>query len=129
MQENKIVVGNYVTLCDTNHEDDDLFHLCRVIALENENAVLLNYATWSPNIKTAVFSVMYQLNNAKYTTENPNQRARDDEVIDRVPLGEADSFIDHYDVKLTPKQKITAKSRRQLEKLGLRHHILGQTFP
>ena len=88
-----------------------------------------NYVTWSPNIKTVVFSVMYQLNNVKYTTEKPKQRARDHEVIDRVPLGEADSFIDHYDVKLTPKQKITVKSRRQLEKLGLRHHILGQTFP
>ena len=129
MQENNVVVGNYVTLCDTDDEDDDRFHLCQVIAIQDNNAVLLNHATWSPNIKMAVFSVMYQLGNTRYTTEKPKQRAKEHEVIDRVPLDEADGYIDHYDVKLTKTMRITAKSLRQLAKLGLRHHILGQTFP
>ena len=45
------------------------------------------------------------------------------------PLEEADEYIDHYDLKLTRQMKLTAKSIKQLDKLGLKHHVLGTTFP
>ena len=101
MQQHKIIVGNYVSLCDSNDEEDDLFHLCRVLAIEDDKAILLNYATWTSNIKMAKFSIMYQDHNSRYTTEKPKRNAREAEVIDRVALAEADDYIDHYDIKMT----------------------------
>ena len=129
MQVNQVKVGNYVTLCDTSHEDDVYFHLCQVIAIEDNNAILVNYATWTKNLKNATFSIMYQDNKSRYTTERPKKNPQESEVIDKVPLAEADDYIDHYDVKMTTTMKITAKSQKQLRKLGLKHHVLGSTFP
>ena len=130
MQERKLVMGNYVALCDSADPEDDHFHLCKVVEIEDNAAVLLNYATFSANIQTARFSIMYQSrHSARYTTERPTINARSQEVIDRVNLEEADDFIDHYDVKMTAKMRIKAKCIRQLQKLGLKHHVLGKTFP
>jgi len=130
MQESRVVVGNYVSLCDTNDENDDHFHLCKVIAIKDEKAVLLNYGTWSFNIKNAVFKVLYQeKSTGRYTTQIPTKDLESQQVIDRLALSEADDYIDHYDIKMKSSMKITAKSVRQIRKLGLRHHILGKTFP
>jgi len=130
MQERRIIVGNYVALCDTDDPNDDLFHLCEVTGIEDDKAILLNYATWGRNLKSARFSIMYQEHDTlRYTTEKPSRNAREQEVVDRVDLDKADAYIDHYDIRLTRNMKISAKSARQLRKLGLRHHILGQTFP
>ena len=130
MQLRKLVVGNYVALYDSNLEEDDHFHLCEVLAIEDDKAILLNYATWTTNIKTAVFSVMYQERNTlRYTTQKPLREAKEQEVIDQVSLEEADEYIDHYDIKLTNAKRISAKSIKQLKQLVLHHHVLGKTFP
>ena len=61
-----------MALCDTDDPEDSLFHLCKVIALEDDKAVLLNYATFQPNIKTAKFGIMYQERSThRYTTQKP----------------------------------------------------------
>ena len=130
MQDKGLVIGNYVSLCDSNDENDDHFHLCEVIAIEDGKAVLLNYGTWQNNIKTAKFSILYQEHNTgRYTTQKPLTRAREQEVLDRVDLEEADDYIDHYNIQVTKAGKICAKSVKQLTKLGLKHHVLGRTFP
>ena len=130
MQERKLVVGNYVALCDSAEKEDDHFHLCKVVEIEDRVAVLLNYATFSANLATARFSILYQeRTSARYTTKKPRINARSQEVIDKVSLEEADDYIDHYDIKVSPKMRIKAKCIRQLQKLGLKHHVLGKTFP
>ena len=130
MQERKLIVGNYVALCDTDSPEDDHFHLCKVIEIEDNTVVLLNYATFGTRLTTAQFSVMYQeRSSSRYTTEKPKLNARSQEVIDRISLEEADGYIDHYDIKMTLRMRIKARCIRQLRKLGLKHHILGKTFP
>ena len=130
MQESRIILGNYVALCDTDDPEDTLFHLCKVIALEDGKAVLLNYATFQPNIKTAKFSIMYQERSThRYTTQKPTKDAREQEVLDRVDLTEIDGYVDHYDIKMTSSMRIKSTSIRQLKRLGLKHHVLGRTFP
>ena len=130
MQERRIIVGNFVALCDSDDPDDDHFHLCRVLGIEDEKAILLNYSTSTQNLKLAKFGILYQKRSTQqYTLEPPGKKAREQEVIDQVPLEEADSFIDHYDVKMTSAMRISAKSIKQLAKLGLHHHVLGKTFP
>ena len=130
LQERRLIPGNFVALCDSADPEDDLFHLCRVLSIEDDKAVLLNYATFQRNIKTAVFSIMYQERaTARYTTQKPARNAREQEVIDKVALSEADEYVDHYDIRMTGSMKIKARSIRQLNKLGLRHHVLGTTFP
>ena len=130
MQERRLVVGNYVALCDSADLEDDHFHLCKVLSIEDEKALLLNYATFSNNIHNAKFSIMYQERSTlRYTTAKPKRNAREQEVLDKVALEEAEDYVDHYDIKMTKGMKIGKKSIRQLKKLGLKHHVLGQTFP
>ena len=129
MQLRKLIMGKYVALCDSAEPTDDRFYLCRVIAFEDNNVILLNYATWNKNIRNAKFSVLYSDDQGRYTTDVPRRNARNKEVTDTISLDEADDLIDHYDIKMTKSMNISAKSRRQLQQLGLRHHILGTTFP
>lgn len=130
MQERQLILGNYVALCDTADPQDDLFHVCKILAIEDGKAVLLNYATFQKNIKTAKFSILYQeRSTARYTTRKPLRNPREQEVIDRVAIEDAEDYIDHYDIRMTNSMRITTKSIRQLAKLGLRHHVLGDTYP
>ena len=130
MQENKLIPGNFVTLCDTDDENDIYFHLCKVIAIEDDKALLLNYATWGKNLNTAKFCVMYQEQATnRYTTQKPKRNAKEREVIDHLPLEEADDYVDHFNIKMTKDMKMSKASIKQIRKLGLKHHILGKTFP
>ena len=130
MQERKLIVGNYVALCDSDDPEDNYFHLCKVVEIEDDTAVLLNYATFGKKLATARFSIMYQeQQSSRYTTDKPRLNSRSQEVIDRVALSEADGYIDHYDLKMTPKMRIKARCIKQLQKLGLKHYILDKTFP
>ena len=61
--------------------------------------------------------------------KDPKTNVREQEVIDRIDLAVADDYIDHYDIKGTGKMYLSKKSIRQLQQLGLKHHILGKTFP
>jgi len=130
MQEDKLITGNFVTLCDTDDENDVHFHLCKVIAIEDNKAILLNYATWGKRLRSAKFSVLYQEKaTSRYTTQKPKGNAKDREVIDQLPLEQADDYVDHYDIKMTKDMRMSKASIRQISKLGLKHHILGKTFP
>ena len=130
MQVNELTPGHFVTLCDSNDPDDDLFHLCKVKDIVDSRAVLLNYATWTANINQAVFSIMYQENTTmRYTTVKPQRKAEEQQVIDEISLEDADDYIDHYDVRMTGTMRISKKSIREINKLRLRHHVLGRTFP
>ena len=130
MQQRKLVVGNYVALCDSNDVEDDHFHLCEVTSIQDGKAVLLNYVTWTSNIKHAKFSVMYQhRSDLAYTTIPPKKDKLEQEVFDWITLEEADEYIDHYNIQMTRSMKIRSGSRKQLRQLGLKHHVLGKTFP
>ena len=130
MQENILKIGNFIALCDSNDPEDDLFHLCKVIGIVDNKAKLLNHATCTRNIWQAVFKVMYQEKSTlRYTTVKPNKGAKAQQVIDELDLENADDYVDHYDIKMTGSMKISAKSIREIAKLGLRHHVLGRTFP
>ena len=130
MQENTLKINNFVTLCDSNDPDDDLFHLCKVMDIVDNKAVLLNYATWTRNIRQAKFSIMYQERRTlRYTTVKPTKDAEEQQVLDEINLEDADDYIDHYDVRMTGTMRISKRSIRELAKLRLRHHILGTTFP
>jgi len=88
-------VGNFVALCDS---DEDHFHICRVLAIEDVKAILLNYSTSTRNLKLAKFGILYQKRSTQqYTLEPPGKKAREQEVIDQVPLEDAESFFDNYD--------------------------------
>ena len=72
MQENSCKIGNFVTLCDSNDPSDDQFHLCKVLDIVDNKAILLNHATWTANIHQTVFSIMYQEDKTlNYTTVKP----------------------------------------------------------
>ena len=130
MQEIKLKPGNFVSLCDTDDKDDVLFHLCRVLSVENDEVELLNYATWGKRLKSAKFSILYQdTNSSQYTTKAPAKKAKEQEVIDRVPLEDVDGYVDHYDIRMTKAMRISKPSQTQLARLGLKHHVLGETFP
>ena len=130
MQENSCKIGNFVTLCDSNDPNDDLFHLCKVLDIVDNKAILLNYATWTTNIHQAVFSIMYQEDKTlRYTTVKPKRNAEDQRVLDKLDLADADDYIDHYNVRITGTMRISKRSIKELAKLRLRHHILGKTFP
>ena len=130
MQEHKLLIGNFVALCDSNDPEDDHFHLCRVVAIVDDKAILLNYATGTKNIRHAIFKIMYQeFGTHRYTTVRPVRKETQQRVVDELPINTADDFIDHYDLKVTGAMKLTAKSIKELKRLGLKHHILGETFP
>ena len=130
MQEDKLVTGNFVTLCETDDENDVYFHLCKVIGIEDDKALLLNYATWGKRLRSAKFSVLYQEKATnRYTTQKPKGNVKEAEVVDRLPLEQADDYVDHFNVKMTKDMRISKASITQLKKLGLKHHILGKTFP
>ena len=41
---------------------------------------------------------------------------------------EVEDYTDHYNIKMTKSMRISAKSIKQLVKLGLNHHVMGKTF-
>ena len=41
---------------------------------------------------------------------------------------EVEDYTDHYNIKMTKSMRISAKSIKQLVKLGLNHHVLDKTF-
>ena len=130
MQNSKLIPGNFVSLCDTDDENDVHFHLCKVMTIEDEKALLLNHATWGGSLKSVKFSILYQERGSnRYTTQKPNRNVKEREVVDQLPLTQADDYVDHYDIKMTKDMRISKVSIRQLKKLGLKHHILGKTFP
>ena len=102
MQENKLVLGNFVALCDSNDPEDDHFHLCKVVDIVDDKAILLNFATSTKNIKQAVFKVMYQEDSTlRYTTVKPTRNEAGQRVVDELSIKAADDYIDHYDIKVT----------------------------
>ena len=130
MELNKFIPGNFVALCDTDDENDVHFHLCKVLAIEDDRALLLNYATWGTKISSAKFSILYQeRNSGRYTTQKPKKHAKECEVKDQLSLEEADDYVDHFDLKLLKDNRLSKASIRQLAALGLKHHVLGKTFP
>ena len=130
MQENRLIIGNFVSLCDSDDPEDDHFHLCKVVDIVDGKAILLNYATGTKNIKHAIFKVMYQEDSTlRYTTVKPTKNEAGQRVVDELLIKTADDFVDHYDIKMTGSMKISAKSQKDLSRLGLAHHVLGKTFP
>ena len=132
MQENKLIIGKFVALCDSDDPEDDHFHLCKVVDIVDDKAILLNYATPTKNIKQAKFKVMYQEDTTlRYTTVKPTRNEAGQRVVDELAVKAADDYIDHYDIQMTGSMKISARSVKDLARLGLKlkHHILDKTFP
>merc|ERR1712032_719418 len=121
----RLIIGNFVSLCDSDDPEDDHFHLCKVVDIVDGKAILLNYATGTKNIKHAIFKVMYQEDSTlRYTTVKPTKNEAGQRVVDELLIKTADDFVDHYDIKMTGSMKISAKSQKDLSRLGLAHHVL-----
>ena len=77
-------------------------------------------------MRNAKFSILYSDDQGRYTTDVSTRNARSKDTISS---DKADNLIDHYDIKMTKSMNISARSRIQLQQLGLKHHILDTTFP
>ena len=102
---------NYTTLlCDTSDPQDDLFHVCKILYIQDGKAAPLNYTTFQRNIITTSRKVNRKVYHAKVVSE-----PREQEVIERVAIEDVEDYIDDYNVRMT---KIT-KERKQRKKYNL----------
>ena len=102
IQKDKLIPGNFVSLCDTDDENDVHFHLDKVVVMEDDKDLLLNYATWGKNLNSAKFKILYQEPSTNgYPTQKPTRNVRDHEAMDELSLKQTDDYIDHYNIKLT----------------------------
>ena len=56
--DNRLTIGSYVALCDTDDTDSKSYNLChiaKVMNIANGQVQLLNYATTGKNISTATW--------------------------------------------------------------------------
>jgi len=132
-------VGHFVALQDTDDPKDknyNRFHLAKVIQIVDSNAELLNYATFGKNLATAKWYPLYQKDNGVFTTETLQERNK---VFDKVLVSDQD-YVRVFDVRCksldrTSRHKkskalvITARSRKLLTRLNMKHHVLGISFP
>jgi len=103
-------------------------HVGKIINIADGQASVQNYATLSKNIAQAKWAPLYQLSSGVYTTVKPKRDARKLRVIDKVDEFDQD-YVRCANITMTPTGKISARSRAHLASLGLRHHVLGLTYP
>ena len=121
----------FVALSDTDDVDSkgySMYHVGKVINVADGQAHIQNYATANRNINTATWQPLYQLDSGAYTTAKPRRGAANKRVIDIVDDDDTD-YVQHANVKLTTSQKLAARTRKHLIEKGLKHHVLGLTFP
>ena len=124
-------VGSFVALSDTDDpaaKGYTYYHVGKVINIADAQASIQNYATQSKNVVTAKWSPLYQLPTGVYTIVKPRRKAASMRVIDMVDEHDED-YVRCTDVRLTSTGKLTACSRKHLARLGLKHHVLGLTYP
>ena len=124
-------VGNFVALCDTddpNDKDYKIYHVGKIVNLADGQAQIQNYATQSKNIANAVWSPLYQLTSGVFTVAKPRRNALKLQVVDTVDEHD-DDYVRATDLRLTSTNKLTARSRKLLARLELKHHVLGLTYP
>ena len=132
--EHDLKVGNFVALCDTDDPTSDkynLFHLGKVTNIADDQAHIANYATFGKNLITAAWKPLYQTDAGEYTVAKPRRAAASKRVVDIVDADDQ-SYVRHFDVKLNSKgkhPKIAVATRKQLAAQGLRHHVIGRTYP
>ena len=135
----KFRVGNFVALQETDDPEDknyNRFHLAKVIQIADSVAELLNYATFGTNLATAQWYPLYQNDSGVYMTTTLQDKHK---VFDKVPVSDQ-NYVRMFDVQCKSldsssrhrKSKalvITSRSRKQLARLNLKHHVLGTSFP
>ena len=124
-------VGNFVALSDTDDPNSKGFkqvHVGKVINIADGQARIQNYATLSKNIAQAKWAPLYQMDDGVYTTVKPRRNAKNLRVIDIVDEFDQD-YVRCADLTMTGSGKISARSRTHLANLGLKHHVLGFTYP
>ena len=87
----------------------------------------------SKNLATVVWKPLCQIDNGVFTVVRPRKNAEDKRVIDKVDVDDR-HYVRAFDLRLTTNtrnqpQRLTAKSRKHLNRLRLEHHVLGPTYP
>ena len=124
-------VGNFVALSDTDDPKAKGFkqvHVGKIINIADGQAHIQNYATLSRSMAQAKWAPLYQLPSGVYTTVKPKRNAKNLRVIDMVDEFDQD-YVRCADLSMTSSGKISARSRAHLANLGLKHHVLGLTYP
>ena len=124
-------MGDFVALCDTddpNSKEYHMYHLAKVINVADGMAQLQNYAATNRKLANAKWKPLYQDTDGAYMLTKPRKEAETKRVVDAVETEEQD-YVRHFGIKLTAAGKIVARHRKKLKQLGLRHHVLGVTFP
>ena len=128
---NKLRMGSLVAFSDTDDTQDaghKLYHIGKVVNVADEVAHVANYATQSKSVTQAKWSLLYQLPNGVYTLTKPRRGAKQARVIDKIDVNDKD-YVKCANVQLTTAGKLAARYRKRLERHGLKHHVLGLTYP
>ncbi len=123
-------LGMLVAYSDTDDPADQnsiKFHIGKCVNLADGYAEIHCYATHGNAISRCKWAPLYQNQKGIYATGDPSHG---EPVIDKIPTGEnSETYMHHFNVKLTTDQKLTLKTRQQLAALGVSRHRLGHTFP
>ncbi len=124
-------LGNFVALADTDDPSDDLFHVAKIISVADGKVQLLNYATNNRNLTNAKFEKLFQNSSDGRYRRGGRESACWKQVVDEIDIEDEDeyTYVRHHRLRLTANGKLTSQSRQQLQSAGLKHHILGTTFP
>ena len=121
-------VGSFIAYRDTDDpdsEDSSRYHVGKVINVADGQAHVHCHATHGKALSRALWKPLYQNDNGVYAVGDPNHG---DAVVDKIPVDEQE-WVLHYNVQLNQKQRITKRSRKQLDGMNVDHHRLGHTFP
>lgn len=123
-------MGNFVALADTDDPQDDQYHVAKVISVADGIVSLANYSTTTSNVNTATWKRLFQHRDGRYRSGGKASKHWQP-VIDELDIdGEKDfPYIRHHRLQFTGNGHLTAACKRQLRQSGLRHHVLGRSFP
>ena len=123
-------VGNFVALADSDDPSDDRYHVAEIISNADNRIRLRNYATTSTNINNATWQPLFQHRDGRYRRGGRKSKHWD-YVVDEIDAESETDFpyIRHHQLRLLDSGRLTAKSKLQLRKSGLKHHVLGRSFP
>lgn len=123
-------IGNFIAYSDTDDPNDSnstKFHVGQCKNLSDGYAEIHCYATHGNAISRCEWAPLYQNQKGTYATGDPKHG---EPVMDKIPMGEgSETYVHHYNVKLTKDLKLTSKTRQQLAKMGVTRHRLGHSFP
>ena len=123
-------VGNFVALADSDDPADNRFHVAKITGIVDGNLILQNYATSTQNTQSATWKPLYQHDDGRYR-RGGHASKHWHAVVDEVIMDDEKEFpyIRHHRLQFTESGRLTASCKKQLQQSGLKHHVLGRSFP